>query len=89
MWLGFNQADRNCFMPVHVGVSDMPASLDHGDYLHVNFASARWVFEQLGETISQRYDRLIKDVQAFQKQMDQESLTALTPVEITPCVRSR
>lgn len=81
MWLGFNQADRNCFMPVHVGVSNMPESLDHGDYLHVDLNSAWWVFELVCETISQRYDMMIKDVHALQKQLEQESLSSLDPVE--------
>ena len=81
MWLGLNQADRNCFMPVHVGVSEMPDTLDHGDYLHVDLDCAWWVFNLVGETMSRRYDLMSKDVKALRDQLDQEGYTLLAETE--------
>ena len=81
MWLGLNEANRNCFMPVHVGVSEMPKTLDHGDYLHVDFDCAWWVFQLVCETMSQRYDSMSKDVQALREQLDNDSYSLLAQTE--------
>jgi dipeptidase len=81
MWFGLNEANRNCFMPVHVGISEMPDTLDHGDYLHVDFDSAWWVFHLVCETIRRRHDVMIKNVHMLQDHLDQDSFSLLTQTE--------
>lgn len=81
MWMGLNQADRNCFIPIHVGARKMPKTLDHGDFMNPDFECAWWVFYQVCATISRRYDKAIIDVETLRGQLEAESFEKLEELE--------
>ncbi|MCX7002474.1 MAG: C69 family dipeptidase, partial [bacterium] len=81
MWIGFNEADRNCFMPVHVGVKRMPQLLERGDYLHCTMQCAWWVFQLVCDTISRRYDLAMPDVRAQQAALENSSLAMVQELD--------
>jgi len=81
MWIGFNEADRNCFMPVHVGVKRMPQLLARGDFMNCTMHTAWWVFQLVADTISRRYDVLMPEVRAQQAALEIASLDLVQQID--------
>ncbi len=73
IWVGLNEPDRNCFMPLHVGATKVATTLDHGDLVHLDLTCAWWVFRLVWDAVGRRYDVAIQDLRSLQERLESES----------------
>jgi len=44
-WLGLGESDTTCFMPIYIGVNELPKSITIGNHWEFDRESARWAFD--------------------------------------------
>lgn len=67
LWLGLGESDTTCFMPIYIGVNELPKSLTVGNHWELNRESARWAFDYVTYHTLPFYSLTMKYVQEAQR----------------------
>jgi len=66
IWLAFGAQDTSCFMPLYVGITEIPKSFEIGDHWEFNRDSARWSFDYVYFHTQVLYSYAIEDLRNAQ-----------------------
>ena len=80
-WLGLDQPYTNCFVPYYIGVSDLPKPLQITNSYDFSFDGAWWIFNFVSNWSSQKFDFMIKDIQALQTKLEEEEFRNQANIE--------
>jgi len=71
-WFGVDDTYSTVYFPVYCGVTDVPKSyaVGTGDFHHVTWDSAWWVFNAVANFAYLRYNDMIKDIQVVQGELE-------------------
>lgn len=87
LWFGTDDANTTVFTPVYCGTSVVPAcyaeNAGGSDAIHFSFESAFWVFNWVANMIYPRYDLMIDDAKAVQKDIEDAFFHAQSGIEAT------
>ncbi len=79
VWLAFGAQDTSCYMPLYIGINEIPRSFQIGDHWEFNRESARWAFDYVDFHTLVAYSHAIEDVQKAQEKWE-ASAVEKTPV---------
>ncbi len=82
-WFGVDDTYSTVYFPAYCGITAVPYSYAHGtgSFQHVDLDAAFWVFNQVANFAYLRYDDMIKDVQAVQRELEGKFLAAQPEVD--------
>ena len=69
-WYGIDDAYFSCFIPLYVGITDVPKSFVVGDLQKFSWESAWWVFNFVANYSYPIYSRALPDVQKVQQELE-------------------
>jgi dipeptidase len=71
-WFGVDDTYSTVYFPVYCGVTDVPKSyaVGTGDFHHLTWESAWWVFNAVSNFAYLRYSDMIKDIQVVQGELE-------------------
>ncbi len=72
LWFGVDDTASTVYFPAYCGVTAVPHSYARGtgDFQHVDLDAAFWVFNQVANFAYLRYDDMIEDIQAVQRELE-------------------
>ena len=70
VWLSFGAQDTACYMPLYIGVKEIPYSFQIGDHWTFNRESARWAFDYTDFHTLVVYMYAIQDVKKAQEKWE-------------------
>jgi dipeptidase len=70
VWLAFGAQDTSCYMPLYIGITEIPHSFQIGDHWEFNRKSARWAFDYADFHTLVVYYRAIQDVKKAQEKWE-------------------
>ena len=73
LWFGVDDANMAVFTPVYCCTTKAPlcyTRVDGADYITFSWNSAFWIFNWVSNMVYPRYDLMIGDVRATQKEME-------------------
>ena len=73
LWFGTDDANLTVFTPVYCCATELPVCytrVDGADYITFSWNSAFWVFNWVANMVYPRYNLMIDDVRALQKEME-------------------
>lgn len=72
LWFGVDDASSTVYVPMYVGINDVPESfkVGNGNLLEFNWNSAFWVFNWVSNFSYTRYDMMIEDIKKRQKNLE-------------------
>jgi dipeptidase len=70
VWLSFGAQDTACYMPLYIGISEIPRSFQVGDHWEFNRSSARWAFDYVDFHTLVAYSHAIEDVKKAQNRWE-------------------
>ena len=80
VWLCFGAQDTSCYMPLYIGITEIPQSFQIGDHWEFNRQSARWAFDYVDFHTLVAYSHAIADVKLAQDRWEARA------VEMTPAI---
>jgi len=80
VWLSFGAQDTACYMPLYIGITEIPHSFQIGDHWEFNRESARWAFDYVDFHTLVAYSYAIEDVKLAQDKWEARA------VEMTPAI---
>ena len=80
VWLCFGAQDTACYMPLYVGITEIPHSFQIGDHWEFDRESARWAFDYVDFHTLVAYSHAIEDVKAAQAKWETRA------VDMTPAI---
>lgn len=81
VWLGLDAPMTTAFMPFYAGITQMPKSIQTGDTSVFDRSSMFWAFNYVSNYASIKFDYMIKDIQAKQKDIESKALAMQPAVE--------
>lgn len=83
LWFGVDDTASTVYFPVYAGVTEVPKpyAVGTGDFHHVTWDSAFWVFNQVSNYSYLRYSEMIVDVQKAQQQLESKYLGSQADVD--------
>jgi dipeptidase len=82
-WYGVDDTYSNCYMPLYVCMTDRPKSFEKADVTSFDYNSAAWVFNLVANYAYTKYSYIIKDIQAVQKDFENNFFAMQPAVEKT------
>ncbi len=70
VWLAWGAQDTSCFMPLYIGITEIPRSFEIGDHWTFDRNSARWAFDYVDFHTQVAYSLAIQDVRKAQKKWE-------------------
>jgi dipeptidase len=72
LWFGVDDTYSTVYFPVYCGITEVPKNfaVGTGDFNHVTWESAFWVFNYVSNFVYLRYSDMIKDVQVVQGELE-------------------
>jgi dipeptidase len=72
LWFGVDDTYSTVYFPMYCGATRVPKSyaVGNGDFQHVTWESAFWVFNQVANYAYLRYSEMIQDIQKVQSQLE-------------------
>jgi dipeptidase len=80
VWLAWGAQDTSCFMPLYIGITEIPKSFQVGDHWAFSRDSARWASDYVDFHTQVLYSHAIQDVREAQKKWEKSA------VEKTPAI---
>lgn len=81
VWIAFGAQDTACYMPMYIGVSEIPYSFQIGDHWEFNRASARWAFDYTDFHAQVAYSHAIKDINLAQQQWEARTVERIPAID--------
>ncbi len=78
LWYGVDDTYTTVWIPLHAGVTDIPASFATGSLGRFSWDSAWWIFNLVANYACLKYDYMIGDIQAVQRELE-DGLDAMQP----------
>ena len=78
-WYGVDDTYTTCYIPLYCGITDLPHPFTVGDLQKFSWDSAWWIFNFTANYANLKYSYMIRDIQAVQKQLEDQFI-ALQPV---------
>lgn len=74
LWFGVDDTYSTCYFPMYCGAERAPHSyaVGNGDFNHVTWDAAFWVFNQVSNYAYLRYDEMITDIQKVQGDLESQ-----------------
>ncbi len=72
-WYSVDDTYSNAFMPMYMGMNDVPKSLATGNSLEFDWESAYWVFNLVSNYAYGLYSFMIEDIKEVQKEVENRS----------------
>ncbi len=69
-WYGVDDTWFTCYCPLYVGIDTIPVSFTVGNIDKFSWESAWWVFNFVSNFANLRYQYMIQDIQAIQKELE-------------------
>ncbi|MBN2561335.1 MAG: C69 family dipeptidase [Phycisphaerae bacterium] len=82
-WYGVDDTYTCCYVPLYCGINAVPESYTVGSLGKFSWDSAWWVFNFAANFANVRYDRMIQDIQAVQRDIEGGFLALQPAVEKT------
>jgi len=70
VWLAWGAQDTSCFMPLYIGITEIPRSFEIGDHWVFDRNSARWAFDYVDFHTQVAYSLAIEDVRKAQEKWE-------------------
>ncbi len=83
VWLAFGAQDTSCYMPLHAGITEIPASFSIGDHWVFNRDSARWAFDYVDFHTLVAYSHAIQDVEKAREKWEKAAIDRVPAIDIT------
>jgi len=74
VWLAWGALDTSCFMPLYIGLTEIPRSFEVGDHWAFSRDSARWAFDYVDFHAQVLYSYAIQDVHEAQKKWEKSAI---------------
>ncbi len=82
-WYGVDDTYSNCYMPLYCCMLERPAPFAEADVTKFNWNSATWIFDLVANYAYTKYSYIIKDIQAVQKELENNFFAMQPAVEKT------
>lgn len=69
-WYGVDDTYSTCYMPLYMGMTEMPPSISRGHITKFDWNSAFWVFNLVANYAYGMYSYMIEDIQKVQKDLE-------------------
>lgn len=83
VWLALGAQDTSCFMPLYIGMDQIPPSFTIGDHWVLNRDSARWAFDYVDFHTQVAYNLAIQDVREAQKKWEGAAMAKVPVIDKT------
>lgn len=86
LWFGLDDANMTVFTPVYCCTTQAPTCytrVDGADYITFSWNSAFWIYNWVANMVYPRYDLMINDVRATQKELETTFFNAQAGIEET------
>lgn len=86
LWFGLDDANMTAFTPVYCCTTKAPTCytrVDGADYITFSWNSAFWIYNWVANMVYPRYDLMIDDVRATQKELETTFFNAQAGIEET------
>lgn len=86
LWFGLDDANMTAFTPVYCCTTQAPTCytrVDGADYITFSWNSAFWIYNWVANMVYPRYDLMINDVRATQKELETTFFNAQAGIEET------
>ncbi|MFV0545701.1 MAG: C69 family dipeptidase [Bacteroides sp.] len=86
LWFGLDDANMTAFTPVYCCTTKAPTCytrVDGADYITFSWNSAFWIYNWVANMVYPRYDLMINDVRATQKELETTFFNAQAGIEET------
>lgn len=82
-WYGVDDTYSSCYMPLYCCMLERPESYAEADVTKFNWNSATWIFNLVANYAYTKYSYIIKDIQAVQKELEDNFFAMQPAVEKT------
>jgi dipeptidase len=82
-WYGVDDTYSNCYMPLYCCMLERPESYAKADVTKFDYNSATWIFNLVANYAYTKYSYIIKDIQAVQKNFEDNFIAMQPAVEKT------
>jgi len=82
-WYGVDDTYSNCYTPLYSCMSERPKSFSKADVTKFDMSSASWIFNLTANYAYSKYSYIIKDIQAVQKEIEDNSFAIQAAIEKT------
>ncbi len=81
VWLSFGAQDTACYMPLYIGITEIPHSFQIGDHWEFNRDSARWAFDYVDFHTLVVYSHAIEDVKKAQAKWEARTIETIPAID--------
>jgi len=78
LWYGVDDTYTTVWTPLYAGVTEIPAAYARGGLGEFSWDSAWWIFNLVANYATLKYDYMIEDIRAVQRELE-DDLTAMQP----------
>jgi len=82
-WYGVDDTYSNCYTPLYCCMLERPEPFSKADVTKFDWSSASWIFNLTANYAYTKYSYIIKDIQAVQKEIEDNSFAIQAAVEKT------
>ena len=82
-WYGLDDTYSSCYMPLYMGMNDIPWAYKNADVTKFSWESPIWVFNLVSNYAYGKYSYIIKDIQIVQKELEGKFLALQPAIEKT------
>ncbi len=80
-WYSVDDTYSNVFMPLYMGMTDVPKSLTIADPLEFDWDSAFWIFDLLANYSYGQYNIIMPEIKKVQKELENRSISMVKAVD--------
>ncbi len=81
-WYSLDDNYSNAFMPLYMGMNDVPKSLVTGNSVDFDWESAYWVFTRVSNHAYSLYDLMIEDIKVVQQEIENRAHAMTAAVDL-------
>ena len=80
-WYSVDDTYSNVFMPLYMGMNDVPKSLTIGESLEFDWDSAFWIFDLLANYTYAQYSIIMPEIKKVQQELENRSIKMVQAVD--------
>jgi len=73
-WFGFDDTYFTCYLPIYMGIDEVPESYHKGDIRHYDPSSMWWAMNFVSNYANLKYSYMIEDIQAVQNELEEQMI---------------
>jgi len=81
IWLAWGAQDTSCYVPLYMGMDDLPESFKIGDHWKFDRESARWAFDYVDFHTQVAYSYAIQDVRKAQEKWEKKAMDMIPDID--------